>query len=119
MRDRGGWIAIHFCLTSVGNGGEFIICRAGQPCRKFSEQSGDQNAQVGQGEGTSGRIHLVDGRCHGARIGNRAEMVNLVVLARERFGVLQPSGAFRGPVDVRKRRRAGALQNASAAAQAP
>ena len=34
--------------------------------------------------------------------------------ARQRFGVLQSSGAFRGPVDVRKRRRSGALQDAHA-----
>jgi hypothetical protein len=33
---------------------------------------------------------------------------------RQRFGVLQPSGAFRRPKDVRKRRRAGALQDADA-----
>ncbi len=33
---------------------------------------------------------------------------------RERFGVLQPSGALRRPVDVRKRRRAGAVQDAVA-----
>ena len=32
---------------------------------------------------------------------------------RQRFGVLQPSGAFRRPGDVRKRRRTGAVQNAS------
>ena len=34
--------------------------------------------------------------------------------ARQRFGVLQPSGAFRRPKDVRKRRRTGALQDAAA-----
>jgi hypothetical protein len=34
--------------------------------------------------------------------------------ARQRFGVLQPSGAFRRPEDARKRRRAGALQDAAA-----
>ncbi len=36
-----------------------------------------------------------------------------MVIAK-RLGVLQPSGALRGPGDVRKRRRAGALQNALA-----
>jgi hypothetical protein len=35
--------------------------------------------------------------------------------ARQRLGVLQPSGAFRSLEDVRKRRRTGALQNARAA----
>ena len=35
-------------------------------------------------------------------------------IARQRPGVLQPSGAFRRPSDARKRRRAGALQNAAA-----
>ena len=35
-------------------------------------------------------------------------------MSRERFGVLQPSGAFRGPDDTRKHRRAGALQDAVA-----
>lgn len=34
--------------------------------------------------------------------------------ARQRPGVLQPSGAFRRPRDIRKRRRTGALQNAAA-----
>jgi hypothetical protein len=34
--------------------------------------------------------------------------------SRERFGVLQPSGALCGPSDSRKRRRTGALQDASA-----
>ena len=34
--------------------------------------------------------------------------------SRERPGVLQPSGAFRRPNDSRKRRRTGALQDASA-----
>jgi hypothetical protein len=34
--------------------------------------------------------------------------------SRRRFGVLQPSGAFRRSGDVRKRRRAGALQDADA-----
>ena len=34
--------------------------------------------------------------------------------SRQRSGVLQSSEAFRGPVNVRKRRRAGALQDAAA-----
>ena len=35
-------------------------------------------------------------------------------MAHERFGVLQPSGAFRRPVNDRKRRRPGVLQDAHA-----
>ena len=37
--------------------------------------------------------------------------------ARQRFGVLQPSGAFRRTVHARKRRRSGALQDAHASLQ--
>ena len=36
------------------------------------------------------------------------------ISTRQRFGVLQSSGAFRGPENVRKRRRTGALQDAAA-----
>lgn len=79
MGDRGRWIAVHLGFTGVSKGGELGVARVGERCREFSKQSGDQNAQVGQGEGTSGGIDLVDGRWHGARIGNRAEMVNSVV----------------------------------------
>ena len=44
----------------------------------------------------------------------QGRIANHLRIARQRSGVLQPSGAFRRPNDVRKRRRAGALQNAAA-----
>ena len=50
----------------------------------------------------------------GGRVLNRCEQRSL-----ERFGVLEASGAFRRVGDVRKRRRAGALQDAVASFDGP